>query len=46
VKVSPSDTLVAIAQAIIFFSTVGIIAFGLIQWNRETVSTAKVEEKK
>ena len=43
---NPSDTLFAIAQAIIFFSTVGIIAFGLIQWNREKVSTADADENK
>ncbi|MFW6362132.1 MAG: hypothetical protein ACOC2R_10310 [Spirochaetota bacterium] len=43
---SPSDTLVSIAQAVIFFSTVGIIIFGLVQWNREKVTTAKADEKK
>lgn len=43
---SPSDTLVSIAQAVIFFSTIGIIIFGLVQWNREKVVTAEAEEKK
>ncbi|MFO7731495.1 MAG: hypothetical protein R6V86_12110 [Spirochaetia bacterium] len=43
---SPSDTLVSIAQAVIFFSTIGIIIFGLVQWNREKVAPAEAEEKK
>jgi hypothetical protein len=44
--VSPSDTLVSIAQALIFFSTIGIIIFGLVQWNREKVTTANADEQK
>ena len=43
---SPSDTLVSIAQAVIFFSTIGIIIFGLVQWNREKVVPAEADEKK
>jgi len=44
--VSPSDTLVSIAQAVIFFTTIGIIVFGLVQWNRENVDTAHATEEK
>jgi hypothetical protein len=45
--VSPSDTLVSIAHALIFFSTIGVIVFGLVHWNREKAATrtADAEEE-
>ena len=42
----PSDTVMSIAHAVIFFSTVGCIVFVLINWNRQDSSTpAKVEDE-
>ncbi len=41
----PSDTLVSIAHAVIFFATVGVIVFGLVQWNREKNSAAAAPAK-
>ncbi|MFP4180267.1 MAG: hypothetical protein ACLFNZ_07600 [Spirochaetaceae bacterium] len=43
---SPSDTLVSIAHAVIFFATVGVIVFGLVQWNREKSAAAEAEDHK
>jgi len=44
--VSPSDTLVSIAHAVIFFATVGVIVFGLVQWNREKGTATEAEDRK
>jgi hypothetical protein len=42
--VSPSDTLVSIAHALIFFSTIGVIVFGLVHWNREKAAATRTAE--
>ena len=41
--VSPSDTLVSIAHAVIFFSTIGVIVFGLIHWNKDKAATQSAD---
>lgn len=33
--INPTDTAMSIAHALIFFSTVGCIVYGLLHWNRQ-----------
>ncbi len=43
---SPSDTAISIAHAIIFFSTIGCIVYILFHWNRQETSTpVKAEDE-
>ncbi len=41
----PSETVVSIAQAMIFFSTIGCIVLVLLNWNKQDSNTpVKIEE--
>jgi len=43
---SPSDTAISIAHAVIFFSTIGCIVYVLFHWNQqETTSSVKMEDE-
>ena len=42
----PSDAAMSVAHALIFFSTIGIIVFVLINWSKQDSNTPiKVEEE-
>ena len=43
--IGPSDVAVSIAQALIFFSTIGCIVYGLVCWNKQEETTPVKVEK-
>lgn len=48
--VGPTETAMSVAHALIFFSTVGCIVYGLLHWNRQEqtdpVHVEQEEEKR
>jgi len=45
--INPTDTAMSVAHALIFFSTVGCIVYGLLHWNRQDqTETVPLEREK